>query len=76
MGNLDLQFLQAELRRVSEWIQFSDKKAAFLSAYYFIIFGLVISQKDSILQYFVNYQKWISSFYIFILLGVIISSAL
>jgi len=73
MESISLQFLQSELNRVSEWIKFADKKTAFLSAYYSVIFGLVISQKDSILNHFANYQKCMDAFYIFILLGVIIS---
>ncbi len=73
MENFNLQFLQSELNRVSEWIKFSDKKTAFLSAYYSLVFGLVISQKVDILQLFHIYQKWLTFFYIFILLGVIVS---
>lgn len=72
MKNLNLQFLQTELKRVSEWIQFSDKKTAFLSAYYSAILGLVFSQKESILQHFIIYQKGTIYFYVFVLLGFII----
>ncbi|MCK5460070.1 hypothetical protein KAI52_03070 [Candidatus Parcubacteria bacterium] len=72
MENFNLQFLQSELNRVSEWIKFADKKTAFLTAYYSVIFGLVISQKDSILNNFINYQKWMLGFYIFILVGAIV----
>lgn len=73
MGNFNLQFLQSELSRISEWIQFSDKKTAFLSAFYSAVFGLVFSQKESIFQHFIIYQKWIFCFYFFILLGFTIS---
>jgi len=73
MENFKLQFLQSELNRVSEWIQFSDKKTAFLSAFYSVIFGLVFSQKESIFQHIIIYQKWITCFYAFILLGVVVS---
>lgn len=73
MEKFNLQFLQSELNRVSEWIKFADKKTAFLTAYYSVIFGLVISQKDSILNNFINYQKWMLGFYIFILVGAITS---
>lgn len=69
MEKFNLQFLQAELNRVSEWIQFSDKKTAFLSAFYSAIFGLVFSQRESILQHFAIYQKWTTCFYVFIFLG-------
>jgi len=73
MEKFNLQFLQSELNRVSEWIQFSDKKTAFLSAFYSAIFGLVFYQKESILQHFIIYQKWITCFYAFILFGFIVS---
>ena len=73
MNTFSLNFLQSELNRVSEWIQFSDKKTAFLSAFYSAIFGLVFSQKESILQHFIIYQKGITCFYTFILLGFIIA---
>jgi len=57
MEKINLQFLQSELNRVCEWIKFSDKKTGFLSAYYSTIFGLLISQKESILNNILNYQK-------------------
>lgn len=73
MKNFDLQFLQSELNRVSEWIKFADKKTAFLTAYYSVIFGLMISQKDPILNNLTNYEKWMFGFYVVILIGVIFS---
>lgn len=73
MTNFNLQFLQLELNRVSEWIQFSDKKTAFLSAFYSAIFGLVFSQKESIFQQFVVYKNWITYFHAFILFGLAVS---
>lgn len=73
MENFNLQFLQAELSRVSDWIKFSDQKAAFLSACYSIIFGLAISQKESIIQHLIIYQKWIICFYVLAFFGVIVS---
>jgi len=73
MNTFSLNFLQSELNCVSEWIQFSDKKTAFLSAFYSAIFGLVFSQKESILQHFIIYQKGTTCFYAFILLGFIIA---
>ena len=73
MEKFSLQFLQSELNRVSEWIKFADKKTAFLTTYYSVLFGLVISQKDSILNNLINYQKWIFGFYIVILIGITVS---
>ncbi|PIZ95989.1 MAG: hypothetical protein COX80_02670 [Candidatus Magasanikbacteria bacterium CG_4_10_14_0_2_um_filter_33_14] len=73
MEKINLQFLQSELNRVCEWIKFSDKKTGFLSAYYSTIFGLLISQKESILNNILNYQKWMFALYLFIFIAVIIS---
>lgn len=44
----DLDFLQAELTRTSEWVQFADKKAGFVAVFYSAIFGLLIAQRDEI----------------------------
>ena len=68
---MDLQFLQSELKRVSEWIQLSDKKTAFVSVYYSAIFGLLTSYKESILENLKICKSW--SDYIFFLLLVAIS---
>jgi len=73
MNTFSLNFLQSELNRIIEWIQFSDKKTAFLSAFYSAVFGLVFSQKESILQHFIIYQKWITCFYSFVFLGFFVS---
>ncbi len=73
MKNFSLQFLQSELNRVSEWIKFADKKTAFLTAYYSVIFGLMVSQKEPILDHLTNYKEWMLVFYTYILLGVITS---
>ncbi|MFC1615411.1 Pycsar system effector family protein [Patescibacteria group bacterium] len=73
MQNFNLTFLQSELNRVSEWIQFSDKKTAFLSAFYSAVFGLVLAQKESILQDFAIQQKWINYICSFILFCFIVS---
>lgn len=48
MKNNNLQFLQAELSRVSEWIQFADKKAGFIGVFYSAILGLLITKRDEI----------------------------
>lgn len=73
MKNFDLQFLLAELNRVSEWIRFSDRKSAFLAVYYSTIFGLVIYQKGSISQNITTYQDWPLLAYILVLIGIILS---
>ncbi len=70
---MNLQFLQSELKRVSEWIKFSDQKSAFLSVYYSAIFGLLISRKDLIVQSFRTCEKWLSYLYFLILIGILIS---
>ena len=49
MKHHDLDFLQAELSRVCEWVQFADKKAAFIAVFYSAIFGFLIAQKKEVL---------------------------
>ncbi len=48
MKKLELQFLQSELNRTSEWIRFSDRKTAFLSVYYSLGLSMLIAQKKAI----------------------------
>lgn len=48
MGHRDLQFLQSELSRVSEWVRFADGKAGFLAVFYIAIFGFIASKKDEV----------------------------
>jgi len=64
MKKLELQFLQAELNRISEWIRFSDRKSAFLSINYSAIFGILISQKEKIQ----NLENWYSCILIFLII--------
>lgn len=73
MKNIDTKFLQAELIRVSEWIKFADKKSGFLTAYYSVILGLLISQKEQLVAEFVNYQKYSTCFFVIILICTFIS---
>ncbi len=54
MKNHDLQFLQSELSRVSEWVQFADKKAGFIAVFYSAIFGFLWTQKEDILARVLN----------------------
>lgn len=46
---MELEFLQNELNRVSYWIRLSDRKSAFLSAYYSALLAVIISYKKNIL---------------------------
>ncbi len=46
MAKIDINFLHGELKRVCDWIQFADKKVAFLSAFYSAVIGFCISKKD------------------------------
>ncbi len=73
MGNLDLHFLHAELNRISDWIKFSDQKTGFISAYYSIFIGFLISQKGSISQSLLTYDNWELCLYSIIFISVIIS---
>lgn len=49
MKNHDLQFLQSELSRVSDWIKFADAKAGFIVVFYSAIFGFLWTQKENII---------------------------
>lgn len=52
---LELQFLQNELNRVSDWIRFTDRKSAFLSVYYSAIFTFIFSHIDNIQKSILNF---------------------
>ena len=56
MKKLELQFLQADLNRVSEWVRFADQKSAFLSAYYSAILFFLISQKEKIGNTIISFE--------------------
>jgi len=73
---MDLQFLQSELNRTSEWIKFSDQKSAFLSVYYSAIIGLLISRKTEIIESFKLCTSWFIYIHFLILVGILISSIL
>jgi len=73
MKTINLQFLQTELNRVSDWIRFSDQKSAFLSVYYTAILGVIISQKKSIINNFMTFNSCKLCFY-YIIIGCIIIS--
>lgn len=45
----DLAFLQSELIRVSNWIEFADKKAGFLGVFYSAILVFVFTQHKDII---------------------------
>lgn len=63
MKQLDLSFLQNELNRTADWIQFADKKSAFLSVYYSGIFLALINYRSTILCSISNYKGWFLLFY-------------
>lgn len=69
MKKLEIQFLQAELNRVSDWIRFADQKSAFLSVYYSAILFFLISQKEIITISLQSFEGW--GFCLFILLLVL-----
>lgn len=50
MKNHDLQFLQSELSRVSDWIKFADAKAGFIVAFYSAILGILWTQKGNVVS--------------------------
>lgn len=71
MEKLELSFLQNELNRVSEWIRFSDKKSAFLSAYYSGLFLGIISYKEHVISSISNFKEWSLFFYIAVITIII-----
>ena len=63
MKRLELSFLQNELNRTANWIEFADKKSAFLSAYYSGLFLAVLSYKQHIVSSISSYKGWCLFFY-------------
>lgn len=53
----DINFLHAELLRVSDWIQIADKKAGFVSVYYASLVGYLFSQREEALAAYVEYGQ-------------------
>ena len=72
MEKIKLQFLQAELNRVSDWIRFADQKSAFLSVYYSAIFVFIISYKEKIQCSISIFENWSLYFYIYLLISIAI----
>jgi len=50
MRHQESDFLQTELSRVSDWIQFTDQKAGFIAVFYSAILGYLITKRDVILS--------------------------
>jgi len=48
MKNVNLQFFQEELKRISEWIRFTDQKAALVAVYYSALISFLVVKKDII----------------------------
>lgn len=46
MNKNDIEFLQVELIRVSDWIKFADQKVAILSWFFTLIIGFILSNKN------------------------------
>lgn len=58
MAKEDIKFWHDELVRVTDWVKLGDQKAAFLSAYYLAILGLILANKNYILQTNHNLLFW------------------
>src|SRR3989338_4616201 len=50
MRHQESDFLQTELSRFSDWIQFTDQKAGFIAVFYSAILGYLITKRDVILS--------------------------
>ncbi len=73
MKSLNLQFLQEELKRISDWIKFSDQKTAFLAVYYSAVFGFAVSHKSEFISKLLSSGGWISNLLCVDLLLIIIT---
>lgn len=51
---MDKEFLQKELERTSNWVQFADKKSGFLAVYYSVFIGYIITIKSAIIEQLTN----------------------
>ena len=60
MKNKDINFLQSELVRVSSWVEFADKKAGFIGAFYSAIIVFILTQRSQILEGFSSYEGFCS----------------
>ena len=47
---VNIDFLQAELERVSNWIEFADKKAGFLAIFYSSLIGILVSKHKDLVN--------------------------
>ncbi len=77
MRHEDLDFLQTELSRVSNWIQFTDQKAGFIAVFYSAILGYLVSKRDEVLSHLFFCSQdcdiWVLIFFVsifFLWLGV------
>ena len=73
MKHHDLDFLQSELSRVSEWVQFADKKAGFIAIFYSAMFVFLIGRGDDVFCNIFAYEgvNWLYAFSFLVLLGFI-----
>jgi hypothetical protein len=72
MQVLNLQFLQEELKRISEWIKFADQKVAFLAVYYSALFGFIVANGDAAIQKLLYLNSCVLLIDLFvILLGIV-----
>ncbi len=67
MRHHNLDFLQNELSRVSQLIQFADQKAGFLGLFYSAIFGFIFTKRDDIYCQLVG-QGYINGLYFLMLI--------
>lgn len=70
---MNIDFLQTELKRIAGWLEFSDKKTAFLSIYYTAILGLLINQKNIFFLNIQNFEGKKEVIYVILLICLLIS---
>lgn len=69
---MDLKFLQSELSRISEWVQFADKKAGLISVFYSALLGLLLVKRDDIFLHFTQKNQFDCVYFFFFFLFVLL----
>lgn len=73
MTILNLEFLQSELERVSDWIKFSDQKAAFISAFYTLFLGVLVDNREAVFKGFAVYHGYMHFVFSLLLLSLVVA---
>lgn len=72
MNKFDLDFLQKELSRVSDWVTFSNRNSVFILGVYLGVLSYLVSNNNSILEQLFNLQNFWLLGYFFLLIGAFV----